>query len=66
MCTVHSDKESVLVCMDCTAGLCMKCMKTVSTGPHKDHQLEELDEAKILLRQKFDGQVKEVCICCIM
>lgn len=35
-------------------------MKTVATGPHKDHQLEELDEAKILLRQQFDDQVKEV------
>ena len=65
-CAAHSNKDSVLVCIDCAAGLCINCMKTVSrsAGPHKDHQLEELTEAETLLRQKYNSQVKEVCVYC--
>jgi hypothetical protein len=50
--------ESVLVCIDCLTGLCMKCLKQRS-NPHKDHQLEELSDAKILLREKLVSQTRK-------
>ena len=60
-CAEHDDTDCILVCMDCTVGLCIKCSKTMATCPHREHQLAELAEAKALMRQKFDDQMEEVC-----
>ena len=61
MCTKHTSRESVLVCVECFEGLCSKCLKTAThtSDDHHSHQLEELDDAKIQLRQKFERQTKE-------
>ena len=58
-CKVHGNMESILVCLDCLTGLCIKCMKDIRSSPHKDHQLEEMNDAKSLLQQKFESQIKE-------
>ena len=34
----------------------------MATCPHRNHHLEEPTEAKSLLRQNFDRQVREVCM----
>ena len=58
-CKMHGNMESVLVCVDCLTGLCIKCMKDIGSNPHKDHPLEEINDAKSLLQQKFESQIKE-------
>ena len=57
-CTVHN-KESVLVCVDCLVGLCVRCMKVIQKNPHSGHQLEELDGAEQILHQRFHARIKE-------
>ena len=62
-CKVHGNMESFFVCVDCITGLCVKCIKETRRNPqedlHKDHQLEEVNDAKALLQQKFEPQIKE-------
>ena len=61
MCAKHTSKESVSVCVDCLEGLCSKCLKATRhfSNHHYFHRLEELDDAKIQLRKKFESQAKE-------
>ena len=61
MCAVHTSRESVLSCVECSEGLCSLCLKTTrhSSNRHHSHQLEELEDAKIQLRQKFERQAKQ-------
>ena len=54
-CPTHNNAESVLMCIDCLEGLCLKCIKK---GSHHNHKLEELADAKSLLRPKFDEQIR--------
>ena len=58
-CSKHTSRESVVVCIDCLDGLCMKCMKDTrkTSNPHINHHLEELADAKSQLWPKFEGQV---------
>ena len=53
-CSEHADAECVLVCIDCLAGICAKCVKK-----HKDHRLEDMDDAKALLRERFVDQTRK-------
>ena len=59
-CSEHSKRESVILCADCLEGLCVKCMKETrkTSNSHHEHQLEELDDAKSQLWQKYEMQVK--------
>ena len=54
-CPRHNNAESVLMCINCLEGLCLKCIKQ---GAHHNHKLEELADAKSLLRPKFDEQIR--------
>ena len=45
----------MLLCIDCLEGLCLKCIKQ---GSHHNHKLEELADAKVLLKPKFDKQIQ--------
>ena len=58
-CADHPDRECVLICTNCLVGLCAKCMKALRKSPHRDHDLEELPEAKTVLYDKFCKLVKE-------
>ena len=53
-CSQHEDKPSVLVCVDCLLGVCAKCVMT-----HKDHQVEDPNDAKILLRERFVDEIRK-------
>ena len=50
-CLVHLDEECILVCIDCLDGLCLKCIKQ---NLHQGHHLEELSDAKTVLKQKVE------------
>ena len=54
-CKKHKGVECVLVCIDCVIGLCLKCLKQKS---HQGHDLEELSDAKIVLRPMFEKKIK--------
>ena len=54
-CPTHNSAECVLLCIDCLEGLCLKCIKQNS---HHSHKLEELADAKSLLRPRFDNQIQ--------
>ena len=60
-CSKHTSRESVVLCTNCLDGLCMKCMKETrkTLNCHHEHQLEELDDAKSQLWQKFEVHVQE-------
>ena len=55
-CSEHKDTESVLICMDCVTGLCPKCLKQ---STHQGHHLEELSDAKNLIKTMFEQQIKK-------
>ena len=55
-CSEHKDTECVLVCIDCLSGLCPKCLKQ---STHNGHHLDEMSEAKAVLKPAFEKQVKE-------
>ena len=55
-CAKHGKKECILVCIDCTEGLCAKCMKQ---SQHQGHHLEELSEASIILQQQLEEKTKK-------
>ena len=55
-CDHHVGMECVLVCITCVTGLCVKCLKQSS---HQGHQLEELSDAKFVLRPKFNQKLKD-------
>ena len=59
-CSEHSKRESVILCVYCLEGLCVKCMKETrkTSNSHHEHQLEETDDAKSQLFQKYERQVK--------
>ena len=71
-CARHTSMDSVLVCINCLEGLCIKCVKPKgkvtfkggrmerrkTSNRHQSHQLEELSDAKLQLRQKFERQAK--------
>ena len=59
MCADHPNRECILICINCLVGLCAKCMKTLRKSPHRDHDLEELPEAKTVLQERFHKLVKE-------
>ena len=63
-CPAHNNAESVLLCIDCLEGLCLKCKKQ---GSHQGHKLEELADAKTFLKPKIDEQIKnEISLDAIM
>ena len=53
-CSSHADKDSVAVCIDCLVGICVKCV-----NKHKDHQLEDPNDAKTLLRERFVNETRK-------
>ena len=53
-CTEHPGSECLLVCMDCVCGLCPKCLKQAK---HQGHTLEEVAEAKTMLKDMFEKQI---------
>ena len=55
-CSEHKNTESVLICMDCVTGLCPKCLKQ---STHQGHCLEELSDAKNLIKTMFEEQIKK-------
>ena len=55
-CKEHDNKVCVLICVECEIGLCVQCIKQ---GAHKSHQLEEPEEAKSVLSDKFDSIVEQ-------
>ena len=54
-CNEHKGAECVLVCTDCISGLCPKCIKQ---STHQGHHLEELSDAKTVLKPIFDTQIR--------
>ena len=55
-CDQHVLMECVLVCINCLTGLCLKCLKQSS---HQGHQLEELSDAKSVLRPWLDEKLQD-------
>ena len=54
MCDIHTDKQSMFVCMDCCVGLCAQCIKSLSKGAHREHTLEEIETVFIVQKVSQD------------
>ena len=62
VCKDHPGRECIMVCMACKVGLCDRCLKGVTTGPHAQHELEGFDDAMTVFEKlmkmeavRFDG-----------
>ena len=42
-CDIHTDKQSMCVCMDCIVRLCAQCMKSLSKDGRCEHTLEKIE-----------------------
>ena len=58
-CAQHPRQECLLVCVDCTQTMCILCMKHhMEKGAHIDHNIEDVETATPLLKEKLQLAVK--------
>ena len=43
----HRGKECSMVCTDCCVPLCGVCVKGLRKGVHKEHEIDEIEDARI-------------------
>ena len=60
-CPKHPAKECQLVCTDCCQPLCAVCVQGVIKGEHKEHSIDDVDDAKVKIKDRLTMAVKTKC-----
>ena len=59
-CSLHSHRESDVLCLTCRTGLCTHCMISSSQGGHVDHDLHDFDDARSAVRKMINAEAKRL------
>ena len=52
-CSEHRGKECFMACLDCYEPLCKVCLKLLMRGPHREHDIEGIQETNVIIKQRL-------------
>ena len=58
-CPEHPWKECLMVCTDCCQPLCTTCMKGFRKGIHKEHEIDDIEDARVHMKKHLSTLLDE-------
>ena len=58
-CSDHSGKECHMICTDCCKPVCSACIKGLMKGPHRDHNIEDIEDVKAEMKERINAVLKD-------
>ena len=58
-CSEHPAKECHMICVDCYQPICSLCIKGLINGPHRDHTIDDMEDAKAEFKKRLNTVLKD-------